>query len=119
MSQTLYYIAKTGVSALVIVTVSEVAKRSSLFGALIAALPLTSLMAFVWMWAEKTEISEIAELSTSIFWLVIPSLLFFIIFPVLIHKGFSFWMSFALSSSVTMIAYALLSGLLKIFRFHL
>ena len=110
----MYYLFKVGISAIVIVIVSEVAKRSSIFGALVAALPLTSLLAIIWMWAEKTEISKIAGLSSSIFWLVIPSLLFFVIFPILLNKGIQFWVSFSIASIATIGTYFLLTHILKI-----
>ncbi len=70
----LYYAIKIILSALIIVAVSEIAKRSSAFAALVAALPLTSLLAFVWLHLEHTPAERIAELSGQIFWLVLPSL---------------------------------------------
>ncbi|MDY7027834.1 MAG: DUF3147 family protein [Spirochaetota bacterium] len=115
----MYYVVKVAVSALVIVVVSEVAKRSSLIGALIAALPLTSLLAIVWMWAEKTDVGKIADLSSSIFWLVIPSLLFFVLFPMLLNRGVHFWMSFAVSAVSTIAMYLILAKLLHIFGIEL
>lgn len=111
-----YYIIKVAISALVIVSVSEVAKRSSLFGALIAALPLTSLLAILWMYAEKVEIEKIAQLSISIFYLVLPSLAFFLMFPFLLHRGVHFWTSFGLSVVLTIIIYFILLWVLKAYN---
>ena len=104
----LYYMLKVGISAVVIVLVSEIAKRSSLFGALIASIPLTSLLAFIWMHIEKTDVNTIAQLSTSIFWLVIPSLVLFILLPILLNRGIHFWLSLALASSGTVVAYGIM-----------
>ncbi len=115
----MYYLIKLAVSAVIIVLVSEVAKRSSLFGALIAALPLTSLLAIFWMKMEKTEVSTISSLSYAIFWLVIPSLLFFLIFPILLNKGIAFWLSFTVASVSTTAAYLLLVRILKLFGIEL
>lgn len=111
-----YYILKVALSAVVIVSVSEVAKRSSLFGALIAALPLTSLLAILWMYVEKVETEKIAQLSRSIFWLVLPSLVFFLAFPYLLHRGLHFWVSFVLSVTMTIGIYFLLLWILKAYN---
>lgn len=115
----MYYLFKVIISAIVVVLVSEVAKRSSIWGALLAALPLTSLLAITWMWTEKVEISKITNLSSSIFWLVLPSLLFFIIFPVLLKKGVYFWFSFIISSVITILAYIALTKILNHFGIKL
>ena len=58
----LYYTVKALVSALIIVLITEIAKRSTWLGALVAALPLTSLMAFVWLYWETGDAPRIASL---------------------------------------------------------
>jgi predicted permease len=98
---------------IVIISVSEIAKRSSVFGALIAALPLTSLLAIIWMRVEKVETEKIAQLSRSIFWLVLPSLAFFLVFPLLLQKGISFWASLGLSATLTIAIYVILLWFFK------
>ena len=109
----LYYILKFFISALIIVLISEIAKRHSGFAALIAALPLTSLLAIIWMHFDGAESTQIAELSGQIFWLVLPSLLFFLLFPFLIKQGVSFWLSLGLSSTATIACYFVLLPLLR------
>jgi hypothetical protein len=111
----LYLLLKTGISALILVAVSEVAKRSSLFGALIASLPLTSLLAILWMRWEKTESKAIADLSQSIFYLVLPSLAFFFLFPLFLNRGMQFWLSLGLAVAVTIALYLLMLILLNTF----
>ncbi len=115
----LYYIAKVLISALVIVAVSEIAKRSSLFGALIAALPLTSLLAIIWMRLERVETEKITELSQSVFWLVLPSLLLFVLFPALVNRGMHFWLSLSISIAATIILYFILLSILHAFHITL
>ncbi|MCX7106358.1 MAG: DUF3147 family protein [Methylococcales bacterium] len=109
----LYYTLKFCISALIIVLISEIAKRHSVFAALMAALPLTSLLAMIWMHFDGVESTQIAMLSGQIFWLVLPSLLFFILFPVLIKQGFGFWLSLGLSVTATVTGYLLLLPLLR------
>jgi predicted permease len=102
------YVLKVLVSAVVVVAVSELGKRSSFWGAALASLPLTSLLAFVWMRLDGTETQRIAGLSVGIFWLVLPSLLLFLVFPALLRAGMGFWLSLLLSCIVTAGAYALM-----------
>lgn len=103
----LYYATKIAISALLIVAISEVAKRSSGFAALIASLPLTSLLAFIWLHVDGEPAVKIAELASQIFWLVIPSLILFFLLPYLIYHGVSFWLSLGISILATIVGYFL------------
>jgi hypothetical protein len=76
------YVIKILVSAVIIVAVSEIAKRNSFWAAVLASLPLTSLLAFIWMHVETGDTKQIAALSHGIFWLVLPSLALFLLLPV-------------------------------------
>src|SRR3989338_7892828 len=114
-----YYALKIGISALVIVAITEIAKRSSGFAALLAALPLISLLAFVWLHIEGAEPLRIAELSSQIFWLVLPSLVLFLLLPLLLRQGFGFWRSLALSILATAACYFALLPLLRRFGVQL
>jgi hypothetical protein len=109
----LYYVIKVLVSALVIVAVSEIAKRSTGFAAFVASLPLTSLLAFVWLRIEGVEPQKIGELSGQIFWLILPSLLLFPLLPFLLKYGLSFWTSLGLSVAATAGGYLLMLPLLR------
>lgn len=114
-----YYAAKVLVSALLIVAISELAKRSTGVAALIASLPLTSLLAFVWLHVEDAPNERIAALSGQIFWLVLPSLLLFVLLPLLLRHGLNFWLSLALSAGATAATYLALLPLLRRFGVEL
>lgn len=109
----LYYTLKVLVSALLIVAISEIAKRSTGFAALVASLPLTSLLAFVWLHMEASPPERIAELSGQIFWLVLPSLLLFLLLPILLRQGWGFWLSLGVAAAATAGAYLALLPLLR------
>lgn len=104
----IYYTIKIMLSALVIVAVSEIAKRSSLLGALLASLPLTSLLAFVWLYLDTGDTQKVAALSSDIFWLVLPSLPMFLLLPWLLKTGWSFWAGILLAVVVTAACYGLM-----------
>ncbi|PKK89810.1 MAG: hypothetical protein CVV64_12350 [Candidatus Wallbacteria bacterium HGW-Wallbacteria-1] len=75
----------------IIVAVSEISKRGTLLGAFAASLPLVSLLGMTWLYMDTGNAPLVANLARDTFWMVIPSLSFFIVFPLLINRGVSFW----------------------------
>lgn len=113
------YALKVGLSALIIVVIAEVAKRSTFWAAAVASLPLTSLLAFVWLYLDTGDAQQVTTLSGSIFWLVLPSLLLFVLLPLLLRSGLGFWFSLAVSSAATALAYLGMIKLLGMFGIRL
>ncbi len=103
----IYFLTKVFTSAILIAVVSESSKRSSIWAATLASLPLVSLLSIVWIYTEKKDTAHITDLSKDIFWLVLPSLAFFVVLPILLQRGVNFWPSLAISGIATMLAYAL------------
>ncbi len=100
-----YYIIKLVITALLIVLISEISKRSSLAGAILAAIPLVSILAMTWMYIDTEESTKAVEFSNNIVWLIAPSMTLFIAFPLLIKKGLSFYPSMIISIGLTVFAY--------------
>ncbi|HEO97699.1 MAG: DUF3147 family protein [Campylobacterales bacterium] len=100
-----YYITKLIITSLLIVLISEIGKRSSLVGALLAAIPLVSILAMTWMYIDTDSSKSAVEFSQRIVWLIAPSMTLFIAFPFLIHKGFGFVISMGVSITLTVMAY--------------
>lgn len=103
----MYFLAKTLITALIVAGVSELVRRYSLLAAALASLPLTSILAFIWVYYESRDAQKVAELSWSVMWLVIPSLLFFIMLPLLIKAGFKFTPALILSCVIMSAGYGL------------
>lgn len=101
----LQYALKLAITAATVVIISEVAKRSSTLGAIIASLPLTSLLAILWLYGETGDTDRIADLARGIFWYVLPSLVLFIVLPLMLTQGFNFWLSLTVSIALTFFAY--------------
>ncbi len=97
---------KVIITALLVVAISEAGKRFSTLGAILASLPLTSILAFIWLHVDTGDKTKISELSISIFWMVIPSLAFFVALPLLLKK-FTFWPSMGFSAIITFGCYTL------------
>ncbi len=101
----MYYLIKLIVSAVLIVVVSELSKRFTTLGALLASLPLVSVLAMIWLHVETGDNVKVADLAGGIFWLVLPSLALFVILPAMLRSGWGFWASLGIASAVTVLLY--------------
>jgi hypothetical protein len=110
-----YLLLKAVVSGIIVVIVSEVARRSPGVGALIASLPLISVLAVIWLWRDTGDAERIASHLHSTFWYVLPSLPMFIVMPMLLRIGMPFWASLAYSCALTMVLYLAMIWLLPKF----
>ena len=113
------YALKTLITAVVVVAVAEIAKRNSLWSAVIASIPMTSLLAFVWLYLDTSNNALVAQLSTSIFWLVLPSLVLFVSLPLFLRANIAFWPSLGASCAATVAAYFAMLWLLGKFNVRL
>jgi len=100
-----YYVVKVLISAALVVLVSELAKRSTMAGAVLASIPLVSVLAMIWLYLGTRDAAQVAALSRSVFWLVLPSLVLFVLLPVLLQRGYGFYLSLAASIGATVVAY--------------
>ena len=107
-----HYIVRIAVTTLLIVLVSELSKRSSFVGAILASVPLVSVLGMIWLYADTQNASTVSALATSIFWLVLPSLALFIALPLLLGRGLNFYLSLGISIGVTILCYWALVTLL-------
>ncbi|UUY03630.1 DUF3147 family protein [Svornostia abyssi] len=115
----MYLLLKAAISGLVIAGASELARRSSLFGAILISLPLTSILAIVWLYRDTGDADEVAALSWSILWVILPSLVFFITLPVGLRNGLSFAPALALACVATVAAYGLWIGAARLIGVNL
>ena len=104
----IYTIIKILITSGLVVAVSEIAKRSSMIAGILASIPLISVLGFVWLYIDTKDVEKISSLSTSIFWLVIPSLALFVALPILLKKGFGFYPSLGVATSITVVCYYLM-----------
>ena len=105
----LYLAIKAAISGVIVAIVSEVAKRYPGFGALVASLPLVSVLGMIWLWRDKPDISNMAAHVEATFWFVIPSLPMFLVMPVLLRMGFGFWTTLAVGCALTIALYLLMT----------
>ncbi|HET7329284.1 DUF3147 family protein [Dyella sp.] len=113
------YAAKIFITVVLVIAVSEVGRRSSFWGAILASLPVTSLLAFMWLYMGTGNVETVAKLSHGIFWLVLASLPLFLVLPALLRRGIAFWPALAVACGATVVAYFGLVWILARFNVRL
>ena len=98
-------ILKILISACLIALVSELAKRSPPLGALIASLPLVSVLGMIWLWRDTGDNIRIADHAAATFWYVLPSLPMFLVIPAMLRRGVGFWPSLLVGCVITALLY--------------
>jgi len=112
-----YFALKAILSGLIIALISEIARRSPGFAALVASLPLVSILGMIWLWRDTGDTARIASHAEATFWYVLPSMPMFLVMPWLIRSGLGFWPSLGLGCVLTILLYAVLIWLAP--RFNL
>lgn len=100
---------KAAISGLLIAVASTLAKRYPGFGALIASLPLVSVLGMMWLWGEQPDPANMAAHAGATFWFVLPSLPMFLLIPWLLRQGSGFWTALGAGCVLTVLLYAALT----------
>ena len=98
-------IIKVIISAIIILVATEVSNRSTILAAIIIALPLVSIISLTWIWFETKDVEKISIISTQIFWFVIPGLPMFLLIPIFLSRGLSFFISLSISCAITVLLF--------------
>jgi hypothetical protein len=115
----LYLFIKAAISGVIVATVSEVAKRYPGFGALIASLPLVSVLGMLWLWRDKPDVPNMAAHVEATFWFVLPSLPMFLLMPWLLRNGVSFSATLVIGCALTILLYLAMVALAPRFGLRL
>lgn len=113
-----WLVTKYLITAAVVVLVSEVAKRSDKLGGLVAALPMVTFLALIWLYLEKQPTEKISNHAWYTFWYVVPTLPMFLAFP-LLHDRIGFWPTMAACVGITIVCFAAFAYLMKHFGVEL
>ena len=92
-------------SGIIIALIAVIGRKAPAVGALIASLPLISVIGMIWLWRDTTDPLLIANHAEATFWYVLPSLPMFLLMPWLLREGFSFWVALTSVIVVTIILY--------------
>ena len=97
----LHLTVKAAISGVLIALASTLARRYPGLGALIASLPLVSVLGMMWLWNDRPDTANMAAHMSATFWYVLPSLPMFVFMPVLLRHGLGFWPTLAVGCAVT------------------
>lgn len=100
-----FFILKCLISGVLIAAASGVARRYPGAGALIASLPLVSVVGMIWLWMEKPDRIVMSRHAEATFWYVLPSLPMFLLIPRLLRMGVPFWVALMAGCALTIILY--------------
>lgn len=114
----LYLIFKYAVTSALVVLISEVARRNDRLGALIASLPLVTILTLLWLQFEKTDPEKISNHAYYTFWFVIPTLPMFLAFPKL-YSAFGFWFALGVCVLLTVLLFISFNYVLEKFGIKL
>jgi hypothetical protein len=107
---------KIALSALLIWGISEISRRNTSLAALLASLPLISLLAMIWMYHDTHDVARIAAFSWSVIWYVVPSLILFALLPPLLTRwNVPFYAALFLASAATVAGFFIMKAILKQF----
>ena len=102
------FVAKAVLAGIIIAAIAEVGRRLPTAAALIASLPLVSILGMIFLWQAKPDVENMAVHAQSTFWFVLPSLPMFMLIPVLLRNGVGFWASLAAGCVLTVVLYLLM-----------
>lgn len=86
----LEFAVRAVLSGLIIAAIAMVARRYPAAGALVASLPLLSILAMIWLWHDTSDRILLANHAEATFFYVIPSLPMFLLIPAMLRRGYEF-----------------------------
>ncbi|MBW8824633.1 MAG: DUF3147 family protein [Xanthomonadales bacterium] len=90
----LQLLIKLTITVVTVMVASELAKKHGLIGALVASLPLTSLLVLTWLYRDTGDPVRVATMGMDIFWFVLGGLAFFPALALTIRAGWPMWLCF-------------------------
>jgi hypothetical protein len=111
---------KAVISGILVAAIAGISRRYSSAAALLAALPIVSLLAILWMYHDTHDVDKIATFSLGVFWYVLPSLIFFVLLPVLLRTAhLPFYLALLLSAAATIVGFFILKAIVARFGVQL
>jgi hypothetical protein len=98
-------VARALLAGAMIAAISEVGRRLPATAAIVASLPLVSVLGMIFLWHQKPDAENMAVHSAATFWYVLPSLPMFLAIPVMLRAGWNFWAALLLGCVLTVLLY--------------
>jgi polyferredoxin len=103
-------VAKALLSGALIVAIAEIGRRLPTVAALVASLPLVSVLGMILLWWSRPDAENMARHAEATFWYVLPSLPMFLVMPVLLRQGVNFWIALLVGCALTVLLYTLMTS---------
>ncbi len=104
---TLAFFTRAALSGIIVALIALIAKRSPAAGALVASLPLISILGMIWLWRDTQDSVLMARHVEATFWYVLPSLPMFLLIPAMMRNGVGFWPALLAGCVLTILLYLL------------
>jgi len=113
-------LVKAVISGMLVAAIAEISRRNSSIASLLAALPIVSVLAILWMYHDTHDLNQIATFSMGVFWYVLPSLIFFVLLPVLLRAAhLPFYVALLLSAAATILGFFVMKAIVARFGVQL
>jgi hypothetical protein len=99
------FLIRAVLSGLIVAAIAIIGRRAPAFAALIASLPLLSILGMIWLWRDTGDRQLLADHAEATFFYVIPSLPMFLALPWLLRHGWGFWPALASGTVLTLVLY--------------
>lgn len=103
------FAAKAALAGVIVALVATIAQRQPSFGALVASLPLISILGMIFLWLARPDAENMALHAEATFWYVLPSLPMFLLIPAMLRNGIGFFLSLAAGSALTISLYLIMA----------
>jgi hypothetical protein len=103
--------AKALLSGMLIVAIAEIGRRLPTVAALVASLPLVSVLGMILLWWGRPDAENMARHAEATFWYVLPSLPMFLVMPIMLRQGAGFWVALVTGCALTVLLYTLMTTL--------
>ena len=105
------FITRALLSGLIIALIALIGRRAPAVAALVASLPLISILGMIWLWRDTGDRTLLANHAEATFWYVLPSLPMFLVIPWMLRSGYSFWLALGVAVIMTILLYLATIGI--------
>jgi hypothetical protein len=89
---------KAAITVAIVLLATVLSRRPGYAGALVASLPLTSLLVLGWLYADTRDPRQVADMTMAILWFVLGSLPFFVVLAVSLRLGLAVVPAFVIAA---------------------
>lgn len=105
------FITRALLSGFIIALIALIGRKAPAVAALVASLPLISILGMIWLWHDTGDRALLASHVEATFWYVLPSLPMFLVIPWMLRSGYSFWLALGAAVVVTLLLYLVTIGI--------